>query len=60
MSERKILTENHNAKNDLDDLKRKQFLLLTDADFPLVCTFDCLLTLIENSVRFVAPLFHLL
>ncbi|PUU76951.1 hypothetical protein B9Z19DRAFT_205163 [Tuber borchii] len=51
LSERKILTDNHNAKNDLDDLARKQFLSLTDADFPLVCTFDCLLTLIENSIR---------
>ena len=42
--------------DDLDDNTRKQFLSLTDADFPLVCTFDCLLRLIENSIRFVAPL----
>jgi len=41
--------------DDLDDNTRKQFLSLTDADFPLVCTFDCLLRLIENSIRFVIP-----
>ena len=44
------------GSNDLDDNTRKQFLSLTDADFPLVCTFDYLLRLIENSIRFVAPL----
>ena len=44
------------GSNDLDDNTRKQFLSLTDADFPLVCTFDCLLRLIENSIRLVVPL----
>ncbi|PWW77617.1 hypothetical protein C7212DRAFT_362779 [Tuber magnatum] len=29
----------------------RQFSSLTDADFPLVCTFDYLLRLIENSIR---------
>ena len=49
----------NDAKNDFDGNTRKQFLSLTDADFPLVCTFDCLLKLIENSIRFVAPLLQL-
>ncbi|KAG0641146.1 hypothetical protein HOY80DRAFT_753667 [Tuber brumale] len=37
--------------NDFDDSTRKRFLSLTDMDFPLVCTFDYLLRLIENSIR---------
>ena len=41
--------------DDLDDNTRKQFLSLTDEDFPLVCTFDFLLRLIENNIRFVVP-----
>jgi len=50
------LTVGNNPRGgDLDENTRKQFLSLTDADFPLVCTFDCLLTLIENSIRFVVP-----
>ena len=60
LGERKGPSEGNDAKKDLDDNTRKQFLSLTDADFPLVCTFDCLLRLIENSIRFVAPLLHLL
>jgi len=59
LGERKKLTESYDARNDNDDNTRKQFLSLTDADFPLVCTFDCLLRLIENSIRFVAPLLQL-
>ena len=58
LGERKGPSEGNDAKNDLDDNTRKQFLSLTDADFPLVCTFDCLLRLIENSIRF-APLSQL-
>ena len=60
LGERKGLAEGHNAKINLDDITRKQLLSLTDTDFPLVCTFDCLLTLIENSIRFVALLLLLL
>jgi len=59
LGERKGPSGGSDAKNDLDDNTRKQFLSLTDADFPLVCTFDCLLRLIENSIRFVAPLLQL-
>ena len=59
LGERKKLTESYDARNDIDDNTRKQFLSLTDADFPLVYTFDCLLRLIENSIRFVAPLLQL-
>ncbi|PWW79107.1 hypothetical protein C7212DRAFT_340031 [Tuber magnatum] len=40
-----------NAIDDFDDNTRKTFSSLTDADFPLVCTFDYLLRLIENSIR---------
>ncbi|RPB01641.1 P-loop containing nucleoside triphosphate hydrolase protein [Choiromyces venosus 120613-1] len=36
---------------DFDENTRKQFLSLTDEDFPLVCTFGYLLRLIENSIR---------
>ncbi|RPB01640.1 hypothetical protein L873DRAFT_1842358 [Choiromyces venosus 120613-1] len=36
---------------DCDENTRKQFLSLSDEDFPLVCTFDYLLILIENSIR---------
>jgi len=56
LGERRGPADGNNAQNDLDDDTRKQFLSLTDADFPLVCTFDCLLRLIENSIRFVTPL----
>ena len=56
LGESKGPTEANDARNDLDDDTRKQFLSLTDADFPLVCTFDCLLRLIENSIRLVVPL----
>ena len=56
LGEGRRLTENHNAKTDIDGLTGKQLSSLTDADFPLVCTFHCLLRLIENSVRFVTPL----
>ena len=60
LGESKGPTEANDARNDLNDDTRKQFLSLTDADFPLVCTFDCLLRLIENSIRFVAPILQLL
>jgi len=60
LGERKGPSGGNDAKKDLDDNTRKQFLSLTDADFPLVCTFDCLLRLIENSIRFVAPLLQVL
>ncbi|RPB01671.1 hypothetical protein L873DRAFT_646035 [Choiromyces venosus 120613-1] len=40
---------------DFDENTRKQFLSVTDEDFPLVCTFGYLFRLIENSIRFVAP-----
>ena len=59
LGEREKLTESYDARNDIDDDTRKQFLSLTDTDFPLVCTFDCLLRLIENSIRFVALLLQL-
>ena len=59
LGERRGPADGNDAKNDLDDDTRKQFLSLTDADFPLVCTFDCLLRLIENSIRFVTPLLWL-
>ena len=59
LGERKGPSEGNDAKNDLDDNTRKQFLSLTDSDFPLVCTFDSLLRLIENSIRFVTPLLQL-
>ncbi|RPB01643.1 P-loop containing nucleoside triphosphate hydrolase protein [Choiromyces venosus 120613-1] len=36
---------------DGDENTRKQYLSLTDEDFPLVCTFDYLLKLMENSIR---------
>ncbi|CUS07538.1 unnamed protein product, partial [Tuber aestivum] len=42
---------NYDKKDDFDDNTKKQFLSLTDEDFPLVCTFDYLLRLIENSIR---------
>ncbi|KAG0641145.1 hypothetical protein HOY80DRAFT_955829 [Tuber brumale] len=52
LGERKRQAEGNYAKNDdFDDNTRKQFSSLTDMDFPLVCTFDYLLRLIENSIR---------
>ncbi|CUS08892.1 unnamed protein product [Tuber aestivum] len=52
LGERKRATEgNYVNSDDFDDNTRKQFSSLTDADFPLVCTFDYLLRLIENSIR---------
>ena len=61
LGRRKRLTEGNDAKgDDLDDNTRKQFLSLTDTDFPLVCTFDCLLKLIENSIRCVTLLLRFL
>lgn len=57
LGERKGLAVGNDPKGgDLDNNTRKRFLSLTDANFPLVCTFDCLLRLIENSIRFVSPL----
>ncbi|CUS07545.1 unnamed protein product [Tuber aestivum] len=44
--------EGNCGKNgDFDDNTKQQFSSLGDADFPLVCTFDYLLSLIENSIR---------
>ncbi|CUS07541.1 unnamed protein product [Tuber aestivum] len=55
------LVESDYARNDeFDDGTKKQFSLLGDAEFPLICTFDYLLRLIENSIRFVAPQLKLL
>ncbi|CUS11080.1 unnamed protein product [Tuber aestivum] len=52
LGDRKRVTESNYSRNGgLDDNTRKQFSSLTNADFPLICTFDCLLTLIENSIR---------
>ncbi|RPB01665.1 P-loop containing nucleoside triphosphate hydrolase protein [Choiromyces venosus 120613-1] len=36
---------------DFGENTRKHFLALTNEDFPLVCTFDHFLGLIENSIR---------
>ncbi|CUS14614.1 unnamed protein product, partial [Tuber aestivum] len=52
LGEKERPTAGNFAKDDFDDNTRKQFLSLTNADFPLVCTFDYLLRLIENSIRF--------
>ncbi|RPB01673.1 P-loop containing nucleoside triphosphate hydrolase protein [Choiromyces venosus 120613-1] len=41
----------HQANDSFAENTRKPFLSLTDGDFPLVCTFDYLLRLIENSIR---------
>ncbi|RPB01636.1 P-loop containing nucleoside triphosphate hydrolase protein [Choiromyces venosus 120613-1] len=41
----------HQANDSFAENTRKSFLSLTDEDFPLVCTFDYLLRLIENSIR---------
>ncbi|PWW77613.1 P-loop containing nucleoside triphosphate hydrolase protein [Tuber magnatum] len=38
-------------KDDFDDNTKRQFSSLADTDFPLICTFDYLLRLIENSIR---------
>ncbi|CUS07544.1 unnamed protein product [Tuber aestivum] len=38
-------------KDDIDENTKKQFSSLADTEFPLVCTFDYLLRLIENSLR---------
>ncbi|KAG0134889.1 P-loop containing nucleoside triphosphate hydrolase protein [Tuber indicum] len=42
---------NYAKNDDFDGNTRKQLSSLTDTDFPLVCTFDHLLKLIENSIR---------
>ncbi|RPB01662.1 hypothetical protein L873DRAFT_1803493, partial [Choiromyces venosus 120613-1] len=41
----------HQANYSFPENTRKPLLSLTDDDFPLVCTFDYLLRLIENSIR---------
>ncbi|CUS07546.1 unnamed protein product [Tuber aestivum] len=56
LGEMNRLAEGSYGKNDeFSDNTKKQFSSLSDADFPLVCTFDYLLRLIENSIRFVSP-----